>query len=208
MFQTAPEPPSQPFCFLQCRRLTIFSLKTGWSNSKRPFGKSGKCSACASSAAMPSRRQTSPRRAYCRRTIPLSIVGGTARWPAPGQTRREEEGREYRNHGINSHFGALIFFFECFDITPLPPKPILTRWSVPFTRTQPKSASLEAHTFSSSVSLWIFSLPHFLAQGTCTVFTTGFGVLSLYTSFPKKCHPRARLGEGEGEKSVLCDIFP
>lgn len=72
------------------RRANVFCV-TGWSSSKRPFGKCGKCSACVSSVAMPSRRPTRVRRACCRRTTRRNTEAGTARWRAHGQPGNERE---------------------------------------------------------------------------------------------------------------------
>jgi hypothetical protein len=59
-----------------------------WNNSKKPSARSGRCSACASSVATPSPRQTSRRRASCRPTTRPGSGGGTERWPARGQCGR------------------------------------------------------------------------------------------------------------------------
>jgi phospholipid-transporting ATPase len=56
----------------------------GWSNSKRPSAKSAKFSACASSAATPSRKPTSRKQGSCKRTIPPENVVDMARWQVPG----------------------------------------------------------------------------------------------------------------------------
>jgi len=52
----------------------------GWSNSKRPFAKCAKSSACGNNAATPSRRQTSRKRGCCRRTTRHESVADTEKW--------------------------------------------------------------------------------------------------------------------------------
>ena len=90
----SPSPDAnRGFCFLV------------WSNSKRPSARSGRCSACASSAGMPSRRPTSRRPGCCRRTIRHSIAGGMARWRA--------RGRNSRFACLAGVVGDWVFFWLC-----------------------------------------------------------------------------------------------
>lgn len=55
-----------------------------WNNFKRPSEKSDRCSACASSAVMPSRRQTNPKLAFCRLTIPPVPAVAMVKWRRAG----------------------------------------------------------------------------------------------------------------------------
>ena len=57
----------------------------GWSSFKRQSAKCGKSSACENNAAMPSRKQTSRKRAYCKLTIPHENVAATEKWRARGR---------------------------------------------------------------------------------------------------------------------------
>jgi phospholipid-transporting ATPase len=60
------------------------AFHTGWNNSKKQSARSAKCSVCASNVAMPSRKQTSPRREFCKHTIPQGREGDMEKWQVRG----------------------------------------------------------------------------------------------------------------------------
>jgi phospholipid-transporting ATPase len=62
----------------------IANDSTAWNNSRKQSGKSGRCNACANSAATPSRKRTSPKRAFCKRTTRRGSAGDMARWLVQG----------------------------------------------------------------------------------------------------------------------------
>ena len=65
---------------ISCYSPMQFLTFLGWSNSKRPFAKCAKSSACGNNAATPSRRQTSRKRGCCRRTTRHESVADTEKW--------------------------------------------------------------------------------------------------------------------------------
>ena len=62
-----------------------------WNNSKKPSGRSARCSACANSADMPFRKQTSHKPECCRRMIRREREEDMERWLA---RRRRKAGDE------------------------------------------------------------------------------------------------------------------
>lgn len=72
---------------LAARTRNMLTSFSEWSNSKKPFARSAKCSVCASNAATPFRRPTSPRPACCRRTTPPRTVAATVKWPVQDRSK-------------------------------------------------------------------------------------------------------------------------
>jgi phospholipid-transporting ATPase len=57
----------------------------GWNNSKKPSAKYVKCNECASSADMPSRKQTRVKRGFCRHMIQQEKEEDMERWRVRGR---------------------------------------------------------------------------------------------------------------------------
>lgn len=69
----SPYPPTSTDCVI------------GWNSSKKPSAKYVKCNECASSADMPSRKQTRVRRGFCRHMIQQEKEEDMERWRVRGR---------------------------------------------------------------------------------------------------------------------------
>lgn len=76
--------------------LVIFHANTkcaGWSNSKKPSARFGKYNACENSVGMLSRKQTSRRQEYCKRTIPREREVDMEKWRVRDPRGGEDDSR-------------------------------------------------------------------------------------------------------------------